>query len=271
MNETQKNKVSVIMGIFNCEDTLSESIESIINQTYNNLELVMCDDGSTDNTYEIALAYKEKYPNIIKLIKHETNQYLSAALNDCLKISDGYYIARMDGDDISVLDRIEKQVAFLRNNPDCQLVSTAMQIFNENGNTDIQTKKAHPDKYSLKKATCFNHATVLTYKYVYEKLNGYTVSERTQRGQDYDLWFRFFAEGFKGENIDEPLYMCREEMSAFKRRTFKSRFNNCRTMFYGYKLLHYPWYWYYYPVKELLKGFVPSGLAYKLRQRKVNV
>ena len=262
----QNNKVSVIMGIYNCQDTLSEAIESILNQTYDNIELVMCDDGSTDETYPIAESFLYKHPDKIKLIKHTSNQFLSSTLNDCLKIADGYYIARMDADDISVPDRIEKQVAFLVNNPDYQLVSTAMQMFNENGYANTLSREPFPDKYSLKRATCFNHATILTYKWVYDELGGYTVSDRTQRGQDYDLWFRFFDKGYKGANIGEPLYLCREDMSAFKRRTFKSRVNNFKTMIFGYKLLQYPWYWYYIPVKELLKGFVPSNLAYKLRQ-----
>lgn len=266
MEKQLQKKVSVIMGIYNCEETLPKAIESIINQTYDNIELVMCDDGSTDNTYNVALYYQSQNPDKIKLVKHETNKFLAASLNDCLKVADGYYIARMDGDDISVLDRIEKQVMFLETNPDIHLVSTAMQMFNENGNANVLTRDDFPDKYSLRNGTCFNHATILTYKYVYEELNGYTVSKRTQRAQDYDLWFRFFNKGFKGANLSEPLYLCREDMSAFKRRTFKSRYYNYKTMIIGYKLLDYPLHWYMTPVKELLKGFVPSGIAYRIRQ-----
>lgn len=263
---TENKKVSVIMGIYNCAATLPESIESIMGQTYDNVELVMCDDGSTDDTYNVAEEYRAKYPERIKLLRHDANLYLSKSLNDCIAASDGFYIARMDGDDISVPDRIEKQVAFLESHPDMQLVSTAMDVFNELGESHILAREPFPDKYSLKYGTCFNHATILTYRTVYEKLGGYTVSKRTRRGQDYDLWFRFYAAGFKGANMQEPLYRCREDMSAFKRRTFISRYRGFRTRMKGFRMLHYPLRWYYLPFKELAKGFVPTKLAYKLRR-----
>lgn len=78
-------KVSVIMGIYNCEQTLKESIESILNQSYQDFELIMCDDGSKDNTYEIAKQYEDKYPQKIILLKNKTNKGLNYTLNKCLK------------------------------------------------------------------------------------------------------------------------------------------------------------------------------------------
>ena len=109
-------KVSIIMGIYNCASTLPEAIDSIINQTYNNWELIMCDDGSVDNTYEIADKYRNQYPKKIVLLKNEKNMGLNYTLNECLKHSSGEYIARMDGDDLSLPTRLEKEVAFLENN-----------------------------------------------------------------------------------------------------------------------------------------------------------
>ena len=73
MNVKKQPKVSIIMGIYNCESTLKESIESIINQTYTNWELIMCDDCSNDNTYNVAKYYAKKYPDKIKLIRNEKN------------------------------------------------------------------------------------------------------------------------------------------------------------------------------------------------------
>ena len=84
MTAVQNNisqKISVIMGIYNCGSTLSEAIESIIAQTYTNWELIMCDDGSSDNTYEVAEEYAKKYPQKIKLIRHQINQGLNITLN----------------------------------------------------------------------------------------------------------------------------------------------------------------------------------------------
>ena len=268
-----RDKISIIMGIYNCASTLPEAIDSIIAQTYTNWELIMCDDCSTDNTYEIADEYRKKYPDKIKLIKNEKNSKLAYTLNHCLEEADGEYIARMDGDDISLPERFEKQVNYLKEHPSIQLVGSSMQQFNEvDGNIAIVSKPEHTDKNTLKTCIPFNHATIMTYKYVYDELGGYTVSKRTERGQDYDLWFRFFAKGYIGDNIPEPLYLVREDMNAIKRRTFKVRWSVFRTTVFGYRLLGYP-------KKLLLKKFVstfvksltPSKFQYwyrKLQQRK---
>lgn len=250
--------ISVIMGIRNCADTLPQAIESVLLQTYTDWELIMCDDASTDNTYSVADEYRRKYPDKIILIKNETNSYLAFSLNRCLEHASGKYIARMDGDDISMPDRFEKQVAYLKTHPNVDLVGTAMQRFNEEGLADITSVVEHPDKYSMHYCTPFNHATIMTYKRVYDELGGYTVAERTKRGQDYDLWFRFFAANYIGDNIPEPLYRVREDLSAIKRRTFKVRWNAFKTTRYGYKLLGYPKHWIIKPTVEMVvKSLTP--------------
>ena len=95
---------------------------------------------------------------------------------------------------------------------------------------------------------------------MYDILGGYTVLPRTVRGQDRDLWFRFFAAGYKGMNMQEPLYLVREDVEAIKRRTFKDRWISFQTEIYGYKLLKYPVHWYIMPVVRLLKALVPQKL-----------
>ena len=128
-----KPKVSIIMGIYNCEQTLEESIKSIINQTYDNWELIMCDDCSIDNTYKIAQKYKDIYPNKIKLLKNDKNMTLGPTLNKCIEYVTGKYIARQDGDDLSERYRLEKQVDFLEKNKDISIVGTNMVSFDESG------------------------------------------------------------------------------------------------------------------------------------------
>src|SRR5699024_2253424 len=93
--------VSVIMGIYNCEETLSQSINSIIDQTYTDWELILCDDCSLDNTYNIAKTFADQLKNIV-LLKNSKNEGLNYTLNKCLRYAKGQYIARMDGDDISL-------------------------------------------------------------------------------------------------------------------------------------------------------------------------
>ena len=117
-------KVSVIMGIYNCGPTLQEAIDSILAQTYSNWELILCDDGSGDNTYAIADEYRRKYPDRIVLLRNESNTGLNHTLNRCLEVATGDYVARMDGDDISLPDRFEKQVMFLDAHPEYTIVKS---------------------------------------------------------------------------------------------------------------------------------------------------
>lgn len=253
-------KISILMGIYNCADTLGEAIDSIINQTYTDWELILCDDCSTDSTYNVAREYKDKYPEKIILLKNETNSRLAFTLNRCLEAATGEFVARMDGDDKCVPERFEKQVAFLREHPDTVLVGTGMQRFYNDGSFGaVAVCPPEPDRFTPHhNGPSFNHATVMAYKKVFDTLGGYTVCPRTVRGQDRDLWFRFFAAGYKGRNMQEPLYLVREDVEAIKRRTFKDRWISFETEIYGYKLLHYPLHWYVMPVVRLSKALVPQ-------------
>ncbi len=265
------NKISIIMGIYNCADTLPLAIDSILAQTYSEWELIMCDDCSTDNTYEIAQGYAEKYPEKIILIKNEENKRLAYTLNHCLEYATGEFVARMDGDDISQPERLEKQLRFLKENPQYQLVGSQMQRFSDEGLADVVDIEEYPDKYTIIKQSPFNHATILTYKYVYDQLEGYTVEKRTERGQDYDLWFKFFAKGFQGYNIQEPLYLVKEDLGAIKRRTAKSRLLILQTTKIGYKMLGFSrWQYWKTAIKTYIKCLIPSCMMLKYRKKQKN-
>ena len=105
------------MGIYNCASTLQEALDSLYAQTYQDFEIILCDDGSKDKTYEVALENQRKHDNIV-LLRNEQNLGLNVTLNKCLAAAEGEYIARMDGDDISLPTRFEKQVKFLDEHPE---------------------------------------------------------------------------------------------------------------------------------------------------------
>ena len=250
-------RISIIMGIYNCSETLSDAVESILEQTSDDWELLLCDDCSTDTTLEIALAYEKRFPEKIKVLRNEQNSKLAYTLNHCLKYATGEYIARMDGDDLSLPNRFEKQVQFLDEHPDIAVVSCAMIPFDENGDRGVRRKTERPDKFSLAANPCFDHATIMMRKTAFDQLGRYTVLKRTERGQDYDLWFRFFAAGFEGYNLKEPLYRVRETADTFNRRTLRSRLYIAQTMFVGYRKLHYPLKYYIYILKQIVAGLTP--------------
>ncbi len=266
MNE----KISVIMAVYNAEATLKDAVDSILNQTYENFEFIICDDASADNSFQILEEYARQDERIV-LIQNEKNSRLSFSLNHCLKYATGEYVARMDADDISLPDRFEKQIKFLKDNPEIDLVGTAMERFNEEGTIDVVSKPEKLDKYYMRKGIPFNHATIMTYKKMYDTVNGYTVSERTKRAQDFDLWFRFFAAGFNGANLPEALYRVREDAAAIRRRTFSVRWNAIKTRYIGYKMLGFPIRWWIIPsIIEILKGLLPYKLIdmYRKYQKK---
>lgn len=262
--EEPKNKISVIMAIFNCQDTLSEAIDSIINQTYKNWEFIICDDCSSDNSYEIAKGYERKYPEKFKVIKNDKNSKLPYSLNHCLKYATGEYIARMDGDDISLPQRFEKQVAILDNNPNIAVVGTSMMRFDETGDYSLYEAVEKPNKFILKNEVPFCHATIMMRKKAYDILSGYTVSKRTERGQDVDLWFRFFSKEFQGLNLKEVLYKVREDRNAIKRRKLIYSLYMVQNKYLGYKLLRMPLRYYPYIFTPIISYFIPRKLKLAL-------
>lgn len=248
------------MGVYNCEETLKESIESIINQTYGNWELIICDDYSRDNTYEIAKEYQKQYFDKIKVIKNEKNLKLAATLNHCLKYVTGEYIARMDGDDISLPTRLEKQVEFLNKHEEYQVVGGAIIPFDENGEKGIRKCVAIPDKYHLIKNSPFAHPTIMMRKGAYAKLQGYRVSKEITRCEDIDLWFRFYAEGFKGYNLQIPVLKYRESIKDYGKRKIRYSFDTVSVCYRGYRLLNYPKKYYIFLLKPIICSSIPKRL-----------
>ena len=125
-------RITVIMGIYNCADTLVESLESLEAQTYKKFKVILCDDGSKDNTLEVAKKWVETHPGY-KVIRNEKNMGLNATLNRCLEYADTEFVARMDGDDRSLPHRFEQEVNFLDEHPQFAIVSGPMLYFDENG------------------------------------------------------------------------------------------------------------------------------------------
>ena len=164
--------VSVIMGIYNCADTLPKAIDSLLAQTFTDWNLVMCDDGSRDATYEVAERYRRTYPERITLLKNEQNMGLNYTLNRCLSIADGAYIARQDGDDVSMPTRFEKEAAILDASPDIAIVSTAMTYFDENGVWGQSHPVLFPENRDFIAGTPFCHAPCMVRREAYQAVYG---------------------------------------------------------------------------------------------------
>lgn len=260
--------ISVIMGIYNCESTLVAAIESIINQTYTDWELIMCDDGSKDNTYQIAKKYSDKYPNII-LIKNEVNKGLNYTLNHCLKYAKGKYIARQDGDDVSLPNRFEQQIKILENS-DYAVVSSAMIYFDEQGEWGQGNPVQIPTKFDFINGSPICHAPCMVRKEVYDEVNGYSEGKYLLRVEDYHLWFKIYAKGYKAFNIKEPLYKMFDGRDAFNRRKFKYRINEVYVKFIGFRMLNMALKYYPCIFRPIIVGLLPTSIYLKLHKAKLN-
>lgn len=248
------------MATYNCATTLRESIDSMLSQTMQDFDFVICDDSSTDNTYEILQEYDCKHPGKFVILRNKVNSKLPFSLNHCLEHATGEYIARMDGDDLSKPDRLQKQCDFLDEHQEYALVGTSMTLFDENGEFGKITADQNPGPKSLLTSTPFCHATIMMRASAYKDIGGYTVAKRTVRGQDIDLWFKFFEKGYKGHNFKESLYLVRENRAAQKRRKLKFRMYEAQTRLIGYRKLGFPVYHYVYALMPILLYFIPKKL-----------
>lgn len=268
--ETNIPLISVIMGIYNCEDTLREAIDSIVNQTFTDWELILCDDGSKDNTCNISKEYEKAYPDKIIVLRNDENRGLNYTLNHCLKHARGKYIARMDGDDRCSTKRLEKELTILEQEKDIAIVSTDMEHFDETGRWGRISHPEYPQKSDLIYETPFCHAPCLVKKEAYEAVGGYSEAKWTLRVEDYHLWTKMYAAGYKGKNIHEPLYQMRDDRKAYARRKFKYRINETLVKLYAVKVLKLPVWKSVYAVRPILVGLMPTKLYDYLHKKRLN-
>lgn len=222
--------VSVVMGVYNCESTVAAAIESIANQTLHDWEIIICDDGSTDTTAEVVRQQVATLRHAT-VITNASNLGLAASLNRCLAKSTGFFIARMDADDVCESRRLETQVRFLEAHPDISFVGTGATFFDEVGTWGSPRLQARPTKKDLIRGTQFIHPTVMLRRQALNDVGGYSEAKRDWRVEDYRLWIALYAKGHVGANILQPLLAYRNDRAALGRRTWRARVNEALAMF----------------------------------------
>lgn len=196
---TNKNTfVTIAIPFYNSELFLADAIQSVVNQTHKNWELLLINDGCTDSSPEIAQQYS-KTDERIKYISDGKNRGLVYRLNESVQVAKGFYYARMDADDIMAIDRIETQVMYLEQHPDVDIVGSSAMIIDDKNNiirssdmSDISTGFIHP-------TVCGRTDWFRKNKY----------NEKCHRCQDCELWLRT-ARSSKFYNISRPLLFYRE-------------------------------------------------------------
>jgi glycosyltransferase involved in cell wall biosynthesis len=202
-----KSLISVLIPTYNVENFIEEAINSICIQTYSNLEIIVVDDCSTDLTYGKLLKLAEK-DDRIKVYRNDYNRKIAFTLNRAFSLSSGEFIVRMDGDDISLPDKIQLQFDYLLNNPNINLVGSNIYSIDENGN--ILNKIKTPITWRQVEYLMLKYSPVLhiwmCHRSIYERLNGY---RELSGSEDYDFLLRMHTMGFKFLNIPEYTYKVR--------------------------------------------------------------
>ena len=224
-------------------------------------------------TYSIAKEYNAKDPLRFIVLQNDENKGLNYTLNKCIDIARGKYIARMDGDDISKPDRLEKELQFLESNPEFSIVSCDMEMFDKAGVWGRTFSIARPEINDFcNHSPFFCHAAVLVRTDAYRAVGGYTVNPHLLRVEDCHLWYKMYAAGYKGANIQEVLYSMRNDRNATSRRTMGARVNGIYVTWVGFHLVKMPWYKYIYFLRTLfeepIKAIIPAKVYEHLYKHK---
>ena len=198
-------EISVLMPVFNAEKYLREALDSILQQTYQDFEFVIVDDGSTDSSPEILLRYAAR-DNRIHLITLPDNQGIQKALNCGLNQCQGYLVARQDADDVSTVTRLAVEKQFIDNRPGTAMVGTGMYVIDEVGKL-LMIINDRPCSYPvvrefLKEGCPFVHGSVMFRRWAVKDLGGYSEDQKVKHAEDYDLWVRL-AKDHVVENIPD--------------------------------------------------------------------
>jgi glycosyltransferase involved in cell wall biosynthesis len=183
-DENLKPRISVLLPVYNAEKYIAEAINSILAQSYQNFELLILNDGSTDNSLSVISEYQDN--PLIKIVSHE-NKGLIATLNIGIELAQGEYIARMDADDIAYPERFEKQLALFAVNPDLGVCSTSTQNFGAETDETIRSEDNDILKMTLLFWPPFAHPAVMMKRALLIE-NDIRYREAFKHCEDFDLW-----------------------------------------------------------------------------------
>ena len=208
MSGSTNPRVTVLMAVYNGQAFLREAIESILNQSYADFELLIADDASTDRTPDIIRSYRDPR---IRVVRNESNRGVAYTRNRALPLARGEYVAVLDADDVSYPHRLETQVAYLDAHPDVVLLGGSYEIIDDQGHV-INTAHAQTDPLSIRWhllfGNCIAQSTVMYRLPEVVELGGY--DDRVFAGEDYDLYVRIAASRHMIAQLDEVLVQHRE-------------------------------------------------------------
>jgi hypothetical protein len=214
--EVPAPRVSVVIPVFNCERFVAEAVESVLAQSFRDLELIVIDDGSTDRSGEIVAGLLRDDPRG-RLLVNERNLGLSRTLNRGWRKARAPYIARLDADDVALPDRLSRQVSFLDAHPRVAAVGGSVIRIGESGALGATVTFPTGNRgirATLCRRSCIAHPAALIRRSALEGVGGYRLDE----AEDFDLWLRLSDE-WELANLREPVILYREHPAQVTRAT----------------------------------------------------
>jgi glycosyltransferase involved in cell wall biosynthesis len=212
-------KVSLILSVYNEEEVIGECLDSLLSQTYDNIEIICIDDGSEDSSREILERYDSEKEQI-NFVPNEENLGLTKSLNKGIDIAEGKYIARQDADDVSLEKRIEKQVEYMENHPEVFLTgqhSDTTRYYDEHGNLLRDFRPAKKKKLDLEESVPIDHSSIMF------RNDGLKYREKFQFSQDYDLYLRIKTDKGAINLLDEELIYRKIQLDSISSRNNKKQ------------------------------------------------
>lgn len=259
--------VSVIMSEYNTDEKLlKEAIKSILEQTYKNFEFIIVDDNGRNNVQEIV---KEFNDNRIKVLNNDKNRGLVYSLNKAISEASGKYLMRMDTDDYSYKDRMEKQVKFIEEHPEYAVVGGRADYYD--GSRIFAESKFYGEvtKAILSKDTTITHPTVIMRKDIIEKVGGY---QDYNRCEDYALWIELALNGYKMYVMNEKVLRYHLSLGDYSKRKLSTRKGYFKLLKEKYRKLNSSIVGYWLLVtKTFIAGIMPYKLMEKYHKHKYKI
>ncbi len=259
-----ETKISVLMSVYNPHNNryFFDSVMSIVNQSFQDWEMILYDDGS-DEAYIPAIREMAELDDRIRYVRCDRNRGLGQSLNACIDLARGDYLARMDADDVSGPERLEKMYEFLLEHKEYDWVGCNVELINDNSVWGERVFPRVPGKMDFLRCSPYAHPAILFRKEVF---SGQCRYECLHRGEDYALFMRLHAEKHQGYNLQTCYFQYREDEESYRRRKYRYQIEEVGIRFRGFRQLEIlrmrtlP-----YVIKPLIIGLFPPGFLMKMK------
>lgn len=263
-------RASFIMGTMNSSSRIEKTIDSLINQSIEDWELIVVDDGSSDNTFEILENYAMR-DSRIHCLQNKKNLKLAKTLNIAIKQVNSPYLVRIDDDDLCESDRLIKQLEFLDNNKEYAVCGSWANLIEDGEKWGIRQIIERPKKLDIFRGKNFIHPSVMMRTSVIKEIGGYNESHVYDGCEDYELWCRLYKNGYKGYNLQESLILYSEGKSAYKKRSKVRRIRTLRANWIQKKELMIGIEGYAFIFIKAMKLLVPNSIIYKFKKKSYGI